>query len=166
MDEKRPLRRKDKDNPYTMIVKDGKYFRYLRIHSDSKTIAWPQKNRPWFVVILTKIGDDFLVKQKKLKKSKNFFWKRVEILPLSEETSGWVKKYPSCSLKIKYQHTGYVLSVVCSRGRANWSDLTPQGTAATAMTDREDNDTSVQSQSKAMRTARENHRTGRLFHQL
>ena len=39
MDEKRPLRRKDKDNPYTMIVKDGKYFRYLLIHSDSKTIA-------------------------------------------------------------------------------------------------------------------------------
>ena len=30
MDEKRPSRRKDKDNPYTMIVKDGKFFVMFR----------------------------------------------------------------------------------------------------------------------------------------
>ena len=59
------------------------------------------------------------------------------------------------TLTIEYQHTGYVLSVVCSRGQANRSDLTPQGTAATAMTGREDNDTSVQSQSQSMRSRSE-----------
>ena len=39
MDEKRPSRRKDKDNPYTMIVKDGKFFVMFRnIDNESVTV--------------------------------------------------------------------------------------------------------------------------------
>ena len=39
MDEKKPSRRKDKDNPYTTIVKDGKYFvMFNNIHNESVTV--------------------------------------------------------------------------------------------------------------------------------
>ena len=39
MVEKRPSRRKDKDNPYTMIVKDGKFFVMFRnIDNESVTV--------------------------------------------------------------------------------------------------------------------------------
>ena len=39
MDEKRPSRRKDKDNPYTMIVKDGRFYVIFRnIDNESVTV--------------------------------------------------------------------------------------------------------------------------------
>ena len=48
MDEKRPSRRKDKDNPYTMIVKDGKFFVMFRnIDNESVTVERTSASSWW-----------------------------------------------------------------------------------------------------------------------